>query len=105
MCYSLTYLSTFLFLKNDENEDLDRHTSLNSNSDRGNIATDPLFDSHVYSCRAFVFHICIAYQRCIQITIVVIYGFIKQFTNSLCPHRLLKGDYDNVFHNNHTYIL
>ena len=68
MCYSLTYLSTFLFLKNDENEDLDRPTSLNSNFDRGNITTDPLFESHVYRCKAFVFHICIACQRCIQIT-------------------------------------
>ena len=41
MCYSLTYLSTFLFLKNDENEDLDRPTSLNSNFDRRNITSLP----------------------------------------------------------------
>ena len=38
-------------------------------------------------------------------TIIVIYGFIKQFTNSLCPYRILNDDYGNVFHNNHTYIL
>ena len=83
-----SYIPFLVFLENDENEDLDGHTSLNSNSDRANITTDSLLESHVYSCKAFVFHICIAYQRYTQITqlssytgllnnLLIVYVFIE----------------------------
>ena len=62
MCF---LLQTFhFFLENDENEDLDRHISVNSSL----CQRKHCLRCVVYICKTFDFYICMAYQKYIQIT-------------------------------------
>ena len=67
-------LQTFhRFLESDKNEDLGRHISVKSSLRQRKHCLRRVDCSHVYIFKTFVFHICIAYQRYIQITQVSSY--------------------------------